>query len=134
MKKVLYVGLIVVILACSLSLFACKDDVSVDMDLSKMNASLSYAEAYNINTKPADYEGKVVRIKGTFSRGKLNGSSTEHYFIDVYDGTCCTTWVAFKWDGELPSRGKTLVVTGTLKSKKGGGSYYPEIEAQSVEF
>ena len=136
MKKIVYVFLTVILLVCgSLLCVSCGSSSDVDMDLASLNNKSAYAGAYNIYSAPADYDGKIVRIKGTFSSGSITGASDkEHYFVDVYDGTCCTTWVAFSWNGDLPVRGRTLTVTGVLKAKTENGSVYPEIEATSVEF
>ncbi len=145
MKKVLIA--LLAILLCFGTAFcfvACKDDeeesqentkVHVDYNIAAMSTTMAYNTTLDILDNPSNYEGKVIRIKGAFSQGKISGGTKEHNFIDVYDSTsCCSSWVTFVWDGDMPSRGTTATVTGKIVVKKENGNPFPEVQAITVKF
>ena len=128
------------VLTVSTALFACGKDndqeqADVDVDvLSMPNEMAAYTQTNDINKYPDNYTGKTIRIKGSFSRTKLNGGSQKHNFIDVYDGCCSYAWVAFTWDGDLPKSGANVTVIGTIHTGKENGNKFAEITAEKVIF
>ena len=109
--------------------------IKVDVDvMASPNEMAAFNKTNDINRYPDDYEGKTVRIKGSFSRTTLNGGSKKHNFVDVYDGCCSWTWVTFTWSGDLPASGTTVTVIGTVHTAKENGNKFAEITAEKVEF
>lgn len=143
-KKLLSILLIFCLSAATVFCFvACDEDtddspIPLDIDLAAMPTQLAaYNQTNDINHNPDNYGGKVVRIKGTFSRTKLNGGTTKHNFVDVSDGCNCgnpAAWVTFTWDGDLPKAGADVTVIGTIRTGNENGNKYAEIVAQSVKF
>lgn len=144
MKKFLIA--ILAILLCFGTAFcfiACKDDntessteLSIDYPLSSLSDQKAFDTTQVILDNPTEFEGKSIRIKGTFYKGSLNGDGKTHYFVVLSDpASCCAaTKTAFAWDGELPSLNSAITVTGTFVAKKSNGNTYPEIQATKVKF
>lgn len=142
MKKVLIA--VFSILLCFGSVFcftSCKEEqekvkTNVDINIAAMNKTMAYSTLYEIQTRPYEYEGKTIKVKGVFSRESFKGGSKViHCFIDVYDSAnCCSAWTTFVWNGDLPKRGAETTVTGVVQVKKENGNEYPEIQAVSVKF
>ena len=145
MKKVLIA--LLAILLCFGTVFcfvACKDDEEegttsakgkIDYNISSMSSTMAYNTTLNILNSPAEYEGETIKIKWSFSQGTISGGTKNHYFVDVYDSnSCCSTWVTFAWEGDMPPRGTKVTVTGKISAKKENGNYYPEIQATSVTY
>ena len=144
-KKLFSIFLILCLsLATAFCCISCDEEESddspipLDIDLVTMPTQLAaYNKTNDISHNPDSYTGKVIRIKGTFSRTKLNGGSTKHNFIDVSDGCNCgnpPAWVTFTWADDLPSSGKEVTVIGTLRTGKENGNKYAEIVAERVIF
>ena len=89
----------------------------VELDLSKMNADLAYAFIFQIVVEPEKYEGKTVRMTGTFETFYDNEPYGRHDYCIITDVlACCAQGLEFenaKVSGIEP--GQKITVSGTLK-------------------
>lgn len=89
----------------------------VELDLSKMNADLAYAFIFQIVVEPEKYEGKTVRMTGTFETFYDNEPYGRHDYCIITDVlACCAQGLEFesaKVSGVEP--GQKITVSGTLK-------------------
>ena len=89
----------------------------VELDLSKMNADLAYAFIFQLVVEPEKYEGKTVRMTGTFETFYDNEPYGRHDYCIITDVlACCAQGLEFenaKVSGVKP--GQKITVSGTLK-------------------
>ena len=89
----------------------------VELDLSKMNADLAYAFIFQIAVEPEKYEGKTVRMTGTFETFYDDAPYGRHDYCIITDVlACCAQGLEFenaKVSGVKP--GQKITVSGTLK-------------------
>ena len=97
----------------------------VDVDLTKMSATMVYSEVYNMMTMPDDYVGKTVRMKGTFAAYPGNGRN--YYVCLIADATaCCQQGMEFVLDGDYvypddyPEEGTVITVSGVFDTYNEG--------------
>ena len=69
----------------------------IDVDLTKMSATMVYTEVYNMQSEPDNYEGKIVKMKGT-SGYFLDEDTNVYYFACVIqDATaCCANGIEYE--------------------------------------
>lgn len=89
----------------------------VDLDLSKMNADFAYAFIFQIVVEPEKYEGKTVRMNGTYEAYYDNAPYGRHDYCIITDVlACCAQGLEFesqKVPGIEP--GQKITVSGKLK-------------------
>lgn len=89
----------------------------VDIDLTRMNANMTYAEVFNMLIEPEFYEGKTVRIRGSLHiPEQLEGAPP--YSCIVWDATaCCPAGLGFYLaddaDITMPKEDEIITVVGT---------------------
>ncbi|WP_296689996.1 hypothetical protein [Treponema sp. UBA6852] len=88
----------------------------VEIDLSKMNADLAYAFIFQLVVKPEKYEGKTIRMTGTFETFYDNEPLGRHDYCIITDVlACCAQGLEFesaKIAGIEP--GQKITVSGKL--------------------
>ena len=105
-----------------------KGDVSyeeIDVDLTAMSDTVMYSVVTDIATKPEEYKGKTVRIKGIFEAMYSEEQEKLLYACLIQDATaCCSQGFEFEpteeLDGSLEG-GDEITVVGLL-------DYYEEDE------
>ena len=89
----------------------------VELDLSKMNADLAYAFIFQLVVEPEKYEGKTIRMTGTFETFYDNEPYGRHDYCIITDVlACCAQGLEFetaKVSGIEP--GQKITISGTLK-------------------
>lgn len=89
----------------------------VELDLSKMNADFAYAFIFQIVVEPEKYEGKTVRMSGTYEAYYDNAPYGRHDYCIITDVlACCAQGLEFesqKVSGIEP--GQKITVSGKLK-------------------
>lgn len=89
----------------------------VELDLSKMNADFAYAFIFQIVVEPEKYEGKTVRMSGTYEAYYDNAPYGRHDYCIITDVlACCAQGLEFeskKVPGIEP--GQKITVRGKLK-------------------
>jgi hypothetical protein len=109
----------------------------VDFDLTKMSATMIYAEVFNMLIEPEKYENKRLKIKGLFTIYN-EGTNDEVYSVIVPDATaCCQQGIEFFYNFEnRPTSGSEIIVTGIFKIhqlSEENGITYNYIQAENVE-
>ena len=88
----------------------------VEIDLSKMNADLAYAFIFQLVVEPEKYEGKTIRMTGTFETFYDNEPYGRHDYCIITDVlACCAQGLEFesaKIAGIEP--GQKITVSGKL--------------------
>ena len=90
---------------------------TIEVDLTKLSATMVYAEVYNMMNDPESYIGKTVRMKGAFDYAEGDG---RYYFLCIIaDATaCCAQGIEFvlrderKFPDEYPAVGEEITVSG----------------------
>ena len=89
----------------------------VELDLSKMNADFVYAFIFQIIVEPEKYEGKTIRMTGTFETFYDDAPYGRHDYCIITDVlACCAQGLEFestKVSGIEP--GQKITVSGKLK-------------------
>ena len=92
---------------------------NVDVDLTKMSATMVYSEVYNMMALPDNYLGKTVRMKGQFQ--VYEGEGRNYYVVLIADATaCCQQGMEFVLAGDCtypddyPAAGTEVTVTGVF--------------------
>lgn len=109
----------------------------VDLDLTRLSATMVFAEVAAMVRTPEDYLGKTVRMAGSLVVYEANPELGIDYFytVVIQDATaCCQQGMEFIWpEGTLPEAGTGLVVTGTFAEYDCGGLPSYHIVADTVE-
>ncbi len=91
----------------------------IDVDLTKMSATMVYSEVYNMMALPDDYLGQTVRMRGEFQY--YEGEERNYYVVLIADAmACCQQGMEFVLSGDYsfpedyPAPGTTVTVTGVF--------------------
>lgn len=113
----------------------------VDLDLTKMSATMIYSTIFDMLIMPEDYVEKIIKVKGWFETYMDTKSGELYYAVLVPDATaCCQQGLEFVWKGnhaypdDFPKPGQNITVTGIYKMIENDGVTYTYLEANSVEF
>ena len=116
----------------------------VDIDLTKLNSTLRYAEVSNIMYTPDDYIGKIIRMSGqlaVYQPIDENGErvpDTLYYACIIPDATaCCQQGIEFLWAGghraeEYPAEGTDITVTGEFELYEEDGFVFCRLKDASL--
>lgn len=111
----------------------------VDVDLTTMSSTMVYSEVLNMQQKPDDYLGKIVKMKGPFNVTEIDDN--RYYACVIADATaCCSTGIEFVWAGDhaypddYPTPDTEITVTGTFNIYTEGNSKYLQLKDAEVEF
>lgn len=73
----------------------------VDVDLTKLEGTMVYAQVYDIINYPENYNGKKIRASGPFNYFKDARTGNEYFAVLIADATaCCAQGIEFRLDGE----------------------------------
>ena len=110
----------------------------IDYDLSNMKPNMIYAQIFDMMISPETYNGKIIKMKGSFEIFEASEIMGESYSVIIYDAlACCQQGIEFKYDfGEnIPEKGSEITVTGKfIVSELESGISYNFVQANSVEF
>ena len=91
------------------------NNTNIDFDLTKMSATMIYAEVFNMLIEPEKYENKRLKIKGLFTIYN-EGTNDEVYSVIVPDATaCCQQGIEFFYNFE--NRPKVIELLEKYSSK-----------------
>ena len=103
----------------------------VDLDLSEMSGVIVYSQIYNILWEPAEYLGKVIRMRGYYNYYDDQAHGIVYHTCIIPDATaCCAQGIEFIWNGDhawpddYPEAGTDITVTGRLEIYEEDGSNY----------
>ena len=113
----------------------------IDLDLTKMSATMIYSTIFDMLIMPEDYIDKNIKLKGWFETYTDPYTNELYYAVIVPDATaCCQQGIEFVWQGEhtypddFPNPGEDITVTGIYKLIENEGVTYNYLEASNVEF
>ena len=119
----------------------CSKDVEneegIDVDLSKLSATMAQAEYENIVNNSGRYIGKTIRATGTYFTTYNSTGDDFNYIIIVQGDECCQLGFEFKRNEEhiapddYPEPNTAIEVTGILR--KGDDRIIPYIYLASAE-
>ncbi|MGN0740755.1 MAG: hypothetical protein ACI4LX_11350 [Treponema sp.] len=105
------------------SLFAQGKNQNVDIDFTKFNYNMSYAQIFQMMIEPEKYIGKKIKIRGSFYIAENEGR--RFYSVLNFDSTaCCSTGFIFELQEDLtypddfPAEFTTIEVTGIYEKKQ----------------
>ncbi len=113
----------------------------VDYDLTSMGPDMVYATVYDMMVNPSTYEGKVVRMSGTYYHTRNDVTGNDYFFVVIQDATaCCSQGLEFVWgDGshvwpqDYPEDGNEVTVTGVFEVYTEGTVKYIHLVHASPE-
>ena len=95
--------------------------IKIDFDFTALNATMVYSEVFNMLVEPAHYNGKKIRVRGTFSSFIPNGKTERAYMVVVSDEhACCQQGIEFKLSGgcsypkDYPPLDSEIEIIGTF--------------------
>ena len=105
---------------------------NVDIDLTVLSSTIMYAEVNSIMTKPDDYLGKTIRMKGPYRASFYDATNLYYHYVIVEDAAaCCVQGLEFVWSGEhvypedYPKEDTKIEVTGVFsRYDELGRAYY----------
>ena len=113
----------------------------VNLDLTKMSATMIYSTIFDMLIMPEDYVDKNIKLSGWFETYTDPQTGEMYYAVVVPDATaCCQQGLEFVWKGnhtypdDFPKPGQDITVTGIYKMIENDGVTYTYLEANSVEF
>ena len=134
MKRTVCIILIAACLSALLSCGSAKSDSAekIDVDLTALSSTMVYAEVYNMISKPDDYLGKRILMRGNFAVGK--GDDRYYLACIIPDATaCCSQGIEFLLDGnytypnDYPQIGTEITVEGVFDTYYEGTDRYCQI-------
>jgi len=99
----------------------------VDLDFSKMNPTVQAAYLYKLAARPAEFEGKLLRLPGTFATTVDEANGKRYFGCVVGDAAggcpCCSQTLLFEfkpkdadlWKTNFPPEKTFITITGTLR-------------------
>lgn len=112
------------------------NNTNIDFDLTKMSATMIYAEVFNMLIEPEKYENKRLKMKGLFTIYN-EGTNDEVYSVIVPDATaCCQQGIEFFYDfkDNKPVANSEITVTGIFNVHMlSDGISYNYIKAEKIQ-
>ena len=109
-----------------------------DVDLTILDASMTYAQVFDMMYNPSLYEGKKVRAVGNFAHTEEFGK--DYFAVIIKDATaCCAQGMEFKLEGDYsypedyPEEDTELVIWGDFTSYEEGGYTYIQLEHAQMQ-
>ena len=145
MKKIFLLIICLTLLSCKakerIEPTTTRDLTKIDLDLTKMSATMIYSTMFDMLIMPEDYVEKNIKVKGWFETYTEPQTNELYYAVVVPDATaCCQQGLEFVWIGEhnypedFPEIGADVTITGFYKLIENDGITYNYLEASSVEF
>lgn len=113
----------------------------VDLDLTKMSATMIYSTIFDMLIMPEDYVDKNIKLSGWFETYTDPQTGEMYYAVVVPDATaCCQQGLEFVWKGnhtypdDFPKPGQNITVTGIYKMIENDGISYNYLEVINLEF
>ena len=117
------------------------DPSKIDLDLTKMSATMIYSTMFDMLVMAEDYVDKNIKVKGWFETYTDPQTAELYYAVVVPDATaCCQQGLEFVWPGnhtypdDFPQPGEDVTITGFYKLIENDGITYNYLEASKVEF
>ncbi len=103
----------------------------IDIDLTKLSATMVYTEVYNMMTYPENYVGKTVKMTGQFASLYDEMNDVYYFACIVKDATACcaqgiefVTTDDFSYPDNYPVEGEDVTVVGVFDTYWEGNLIY----------
>lgn len=89
---------------------------SVDIDLTVMSSTMIYSTVYNIVNTPHDYEGKIIKLTGSYTTYPTDQSGLIHACIVRDAAGCCASGLEFRlaYPQAYPPEGSDITLIALL--------------------
>ena len=104
---------------------------TIDVNLTKLSATMVYSEVYNMVSEPDAYIGKVVRMAGTAASTYYDVTDRTYHAIIIADATaCCAQGIEYELpEGQsYPEDDAETTVTGVFSTYDEFGRTYVYLE------
>ncbi len=102
------------------------DCVPVDLDFTRMNATMQATYLYRLTATPSEFAGKSMRLAGAFLTGIDAADGQRHYGCLVGNAAgcaCCSPALilefipkdAYVWPTDFPPKESPVTIVGTLE-------------------
>ncbi len=118
-------------------------DASGDfIDLTSMGKDMVYATVFQMMMEPSKYNGKTIRMEGSFTVSHFDETNSDYYFVLIKDAmACCQQGMEFVWgDGskkraDYPEEGADVLVEGVFETyrEEGDDNLYCHIKDASMK-
>ena len=112
-----------------------KGTKGIDVDLTKGNANLVYAQVYDMMYSPDSYIGKKIKMEGTFTYYHNEETDKYYYACFIADAAaCCQQGIEFepakkvKFPDDFPKVGAKISVTGVFYTYKEGDNTFAALK------
>ncbi len=107
------------------------DPSKIDIDLTTMNATMTYSTVFDMMSDPFAYTGQIVKMKGTFSDYYDESTDTRYLSCIIKDATACCaqglefeTTKDFPYPDAYPANGEEICVEGYFDTYLEGNCLY----------
>ena len=111
-----------------------------DVDLTKLNSNMVYAQVYDLVYGEKDYTGQMIRAKGVFDYYIDPQTNQEYFAILISDATaCCAQGIEFELAGEhtypddYPELGAEITVHGVFNTYEDAYGSYVQLKDAVIE-
>ena len=106
----------------SSSQFQNQNNAKIDLDLTKMSATMIYSTVFDMLIMPEEYQDKNIKVKGNFNVFVNENTGNRYFAILIPDATaCCQQGIEFTWLGDhsypedFPEIGQEIEIIGRYK-------------------
>ena len=111
-----------------------------DVDLTTLDSNMVYAQIYDMVFGETDYNGKLVRAKGTFDCYEDPQTNNVYYAVLISDATaCCAQGIEFvlagdhKYPDDYPELGSEITLHGTFNTYEDETGAYVQLKDAVLE-
>ena len=111
-----------------------------DIDLTQLDSNMVYAQVYDMAFGETDYNGKLVRAKGTFNYFLDTQTNKEYFAVLISDATaCCAQGIEFvlagdyQYPDDYPEIGAEIVVHGVFNTYEDETGAYVQLKDAVLE-
>ena len=104
------------------SQFQNQNNAKIDLDLTKMSATMIYSTVFDMLIMPEEYQDKNIKVKGNFNVFVNENTGNRYFAILIPDATaCCQQGIEFTWLGDhsypkdYPEIGQEIEIIGRYK-------------------
>lgn len=104
-------------------------------DLSRMSATVAYAQLYNIFLEQENHVGQTMRLRGQYVPMRDESNEAKYHFIMVYDNAaCCQLGLEFLWTNPTayPADYSLIELTGVFDICNDGGEKFCVLRVKDV--
>ena len=111
-----------------------------DVDLTELDSNMVYAQVYDMVFGETDYNGKLVRAKGTFDCYEDPQTNNVYYAVLISDATaCCAQGIEFvlagdhKYPDDYPELGSEITIHGSFNTYEDETGAYVQLKDAVLE-